>query len=148
MLVLAVATIVLVVFILLLGDARRRRAALFQAEWYAAALSSRYGESPTLPLNLDIEPAGRQQIGSRIFKRLTRLEARRLRHTDHAVMVVWTQPVRQVLARDGRAVIFFENGVFRFDWLSPAEFDEAHAAQQAELDRLTPKAGNEPSAPP
>ena len=64
MVFLAIATIALVVFILILGDARRKRTALSRAAWYADTLSKQLGEGGTLPLNLELDVPPEQRPGT------------------------------------------------------------------------------------
>ena len=49
--------------------------------------------------------------------------------------VAQTVPISRYLARDGRAVIFFEKGRFRCRWVTVSQFDELAAAQQEEVRR-------------
>jgi len=132
--VLAVATIALFVFILGQGDARRRQRAMEQAQWHANTLSKRVGESGVLPLNLEPEPAPGRQTD--MLESLSRQEARYLRQSDRRVIVAQTTPVLRVFAPAGRAVIFFQHGRFDVEWLTVAQFDELHAQQQDEIRRL------------
>jgi hypothetical protein len=53
--ILVVGAMVLVNFILVLGDVRRKRTAVSQAEWYAGELTRRMSEGTMLPLNLKID---------------------------------------------------------------------------------------------
>ncbi|UCC31725.1 MAG: hypothetical protein JSU86_05485, partial [Phycisphaerales bacterium] len=72
--VLAVATIALLVFILAQGDVRRRQRAMEQAQWHANGLAKRVGEAGALPLNLEPEPAPGRRL--EMFESLSRQEAR------------------------------------------------------------------------
>ena len=144
---LIVATVALAIFILVLGDVRRKRNALSQAAWYARELSNRLGESRTLPLNLDIDVALAHEAKLQAFEWLTREEARRLRGEQRRIIVAWTREIRQILASNGRAVVFFQSGTFQPEWVTLAEFERFRAARDDDLDRNQPGAvGNQPGA--
>lgn len=134
---LAVATVALAVFILALGDWRRRHMALDEARWYASELSNRVGEGLALPLNLEIEVPPELRPTLRKFDWLTREEAHRLRAKDGRFIVAQTGEVRQVLGSNGRAVVFFQGDGFECEWLTLAEFDALYATQEEELRRDT-----------
>jgi hypothetical protein len=132
MVLLAIATIALVVFILILGDARRKRTALSRAAWYADTLSMQLGEGGTLPLNLELDVPPEQRPELLRFQWLTREEVRRFRTSDKRVIVAHTRPIRQTLAPRGRAVVFFQAGTVDSGWLTLSEFDGLYTAQKAE----------------
>lgn len=129
--VLALATIALLVFILAQGDARRRQRAMEQAQWHANILAKRVGEAGALPLNLEPDPAPGRRLG--MFESLSRQEARSLRRSDKRVIAAQTTPVLRVFAPDGRGVILFQHGRFDVEWVTLQQFDELSAQQQDEI---------------
>ena len=133
--VLTIGTIALFIFILVQGDVRRRQRATEQARSYAATLAKRVGDAGTLPLNL-----GPDQMILQI-EWLSRQDAGHLRKSAERGIVAQTKPVLQVLAYDGQAVIFFQNGRFDVEWLALSKFDERHAAQRELIRRLAGDAG-------
>ena len=134
---LLLATVALFVFILVQGDARRRQRAMSQAQWHAANLAQRLGDTKALPLNLEPvrDPARTGEV-SRV-EWLSRDDALRLRRSDKRVLAAQTVSLPRVLAPDGRAAIFFEGGKFYVKWLTLPEFDRLYAAQQDEIRRLS-----------
>jgi hypothetical protein len=122
-----VATLALVVFILGLGDWRRRNTAVSAVTEYARELSARLGDGRALPLNLDVSPELQPRL--RRLEWLTREEARRLRAEKTRLILAQTHEVRQYLGRNGRAVVFFDNGQFESTWVTTAEFDRLYTAQ-------------------
>ncbi len=135
--VLVVATLALVVFILVLGDIRRKNTPLAQAQWYASQLTDRLGSARALPLNLDVDVSPAHEPKLRRFNRLTPERARTLRQAGRRVVAAYTNPINRVLAPDGRAVVFFEAGSFSAEWLSLAEADVVLAAQQSLIQSLS-----------
>lgn len=135
--VLLIAFLGLVAFILGLGDFRRQRYAVEQARWHAANYQRRTGEGGLLPLNLEPEtpPGGANQMIA--LEWLDRQAATAARQRRGRVIVAQTVPITQVLRRDGRAVIFFQDGRFDAAWLSLAQFDALRNAPS-----------REPAAPP
>lgn len=142
--VLVVCTIALLAFILVQGDSRRRHRAVEGLRRQVATLVERVGESGILPLNLGPNTGPRQQARASRVEWLTRQEARLLRRSAGRKIVAHTIPVRQVLSREGRAVIFFENGRFDVEWLTLAEFDECYAAQLNEIRRQSGNTHGDP----
>lgn len=142
--VLTVCTIALLAFIFVQGDSRRRQRAIDQLRRQAATLVERVGESGILPLNLEPDTDPTQQSKAVRVDWLTRQDVRLLRKSAGRKIVVQTIPVRQVLARVGRAVIFFEKGRFDVEWLTLAEFDEQYAAQLDEIRRQSGDAHGDP----
>ena len=136
---LAMATIALVLFILVLGDIRRKGTPLSEAMWYADELSQRLEGTKALPMNLellDVPPEHRRKLQK--FEWLTREQARTLRRTSERLIVAHTKPISRILAPDGRAVVFFHAGQFQAEWLSLSEFDKLHGVQQQILQRRKP----------
>jgi hypothetical protein len=136
--VLAVATIILLVFILALGDIRRRNRAIDQARWHVGVLEERAGGTGVLPLNL--EPAASPGRSRSMFEWLNRDDARHLRASDRRVIAAYTVRPLQLLLRDGRAVVFFAAGRFDVQWVPISQFDELLAAQRDEIHRITAEA--------
>ncbi len=133
---LAVATLALVVFILALGDIRRKDTPLSQAKWYAARLTEKAGNTSALPLNFDVPVTPAHEPKVKRFKRLDPDEARLLRGTDKRVIAAYTSPIKRMLNTDGRVVIFFETGSFSSQWLALEEFDALLAAQKELIRQL------------
>lgn len=130
---LALATVALVAFILMLGDSRRRGVALIRAAEYITQLQSRQGPGRSLPLNLAFEPDVPATSRPLRFTWLSRDEAATLRKVSDPVLVAQTAPIRCHLRRNGRAVVFFENGDFRAAWLTLPVYDRLLAEQNARL---------------
>lgn len=145
-LLLALCTIVLFVFILVQHDVRRRQRNMDDAFRCAGVLTGRIGEAGILPLNLEVASGGAPPVSE--FGYLLRRDAHILRASSRPIITAWTAPVSRVFAPDGRAVIFFTNGRFDVEWLTLAEFDRSYAAQQDEIQRLGTEANREvPSRP-
>ncbi len=138
---LAICTIALLALILVQGDSRRRQRAIEQLSRQAATLVERAGESGVLPLNLEPYTDPGQQSKTIRVKWLTRQDARLLRKSAGRKIVVRTLPVRQVLGRQGRAVIFFETGRVDVEWVTLSKFNEQYAAQ---LDEIRRQSGQSP----
>lgn len=142
--VLAVATVALLGFMLALRDLRWRQRAMEQAQWHADILAERVGDAGVLPLNLGRTPTpGQTGTGLRL-ERLSRPEARVLRDSDQRVLVAQIIAPRLTLARDGKAVVLFEDGRFVVEWLTLSELERVRAAQREELRRLGGEATGEP----
>ncbi len=133
---LVVGTIALLVFILVQGDVRRRQRAMEQAKRHVATLAKRVGDAGALPLNLQPEPVPERQPGMFRVECLARQDALYLRKSNRRGIIAQTTPVLQMLALDGRAVIFIENGRFDVNCLKLPEFDERFAAQRDDIRRL------------
>ncbi len=137
---LLVGTVILVTFIMVLGDMRRQRWSMEQSRWYAAQLMKRSGEFRVLPLNLFVDVMqdvpDRLKAQARPFSYLTREQARLLSKSSNRLLVAWSKPVHRVLAKDGRAVVLYEEGSFQPVWIHLADFDLFFARQQQELERL------------
>ncbi len=135
LILLAVTTTALALFILGLGDLRRKHAALGKAGWYAAQLRDRVDGVTALPLNLRIEiPPG---MRTRVYavESLSPEHARLLRGSDQPVIVAQTVPIPRRFTSDGRAVVFFEAGRFDAKWLPLSRYDELAVAQLDEIRR-------------
>ncbi len=137
--VLAICTIALLAFILVQGDSRRRQRAIEQLKRQTATLLERVGENDILPLNLEPNTDPTQQSKTLRVEWLTRQDARLLRKSTGRKIVAQTIPVRQVLGREGRAVILFEKGRFDVEWMTLSEFDEQYTAQLDEIRRQSGK---------
>lgn len=136
---LAVATVGLILFILVMGDLRRHEAAFALAEAYIDQVSQRVGQQHALPLNLAFrvdEKPGESPAARPKLEWLTRYEALLLRRSDRRVLAAQTQPIRRRLMTDGRVVVFFEKGVFSSDWVALGVFDRFVTAQTEEFERL------------
>ena len=145
---LTVSTLALVVFILVLGDMRRKYTAVQFATWYADELTERLGGTQALPLNLKPDAAPEHARKVKEFEWLPREDARQLRGRDGRILVARTRPVNRSLAPDGRAVVFFTSGTFHTEWLALAEFDDLDAAQRRTLLEATPAPADPPPGGP
>lgn len=136
---LAVATVGLILFIVVMGDLRRHEAAFALAEAYIDQVSQLVGQQHDLPLNLafrvDEKPGESAATGPKL-EWLTRYEALLLRRSERRVLAAHTQPILRRLMTDGRVVVFFEKGVFSSDWISLSAFDRFVTAQTEEFERL------------
>lgn len=139
LLLLAVATVGLILFILVMGDLRRHAGAFALAKKYIEHVSQLVGQQHALPLNLafrvDEKPGG-LAAGRPRLEWLTRYEALLLRRSDRRVLAAHTQPILRRLMTDGRVVVFFEKGVFSSDWISLGAFDRFITVQTEEFERL------------
>lgn len=132
--VLLLAITALLLFIGVMGDARRVRNALHQADIYAASYTERAAHTKVLPLNLEPESLGAADLKLVDFESITTEQVIALRHTGEPVMVAWSEPVRKFFGQDGQAAILFRAGEFEVQWLTADQFQLAQAAQ-AELIR-------------
>jgi len=130
---LTVATIALVVFIILLGDVRRERVAVAQAQWFADMLHKQMGESTTLPVNVAPHAVADDARRLAALDWLTRDEIRHLRNLPGPIIVAHTQPVPRVLLSDGRAAVLHESGKLQSRWVSSSEFESMFAWQRSVL---------------
>ncbi len=137
---LALAGVALVALILILGDLRRKAAPLSQAAAYARQLTTRLGETSTLPLNLEfVIPDDVEQVVHK-FEHLSHQEARVLRHLNirEAVIVAHTRVIRNVLMPNGRATVVFRDGRFEPVWMPLERFEKQWAAQHEILKASPP----------
>lgn len=126
-------TVLLVAFVCLIGDVRRKRTATAQMDRYAQALNKQIGDSGVLPMNLDptdVTEAAHQTID---METLSRSDVRCLRNRHEPILVAWTVRLVQVVGVNARAVVLFEKGLARASWMSLADFDRVWAHQQAVL---------------
>lgn len=142
---LVAATAVLFAFILGLNDARRRQMAMELAQWHAGTLRSRLSDSGLLPLNLDPAPAAERTSTMFHIVGLTRDQARALRKASVPVIAGHTPVIPRHLASHGRAVVLFESGAFRVEWLATSEFDDLYAEQLETIRRLKANGSPGPS---
>lgn len=134
---LGLGTIALLAYISLQRDIRLKRYSLEQANWYAAALTEKLGDSRSLPLNLEVvvPPEADRQMFDMVW--LSREDARVLRHSSKPVIVGRSiHPFRRLLTPDGWMVVTFYNGCFTGQWMTRAEFEQAISEQKEELQRL------------
>jgi len=129
LILLGAATVALIGFILLMGDIRRKSAALKRAEVYAAELTGRVGESGTLPLDLTTHEARDVPSQSFRFETLGRDEAFRLREREGDIMVAWTGLIRGDVLPEGRAAVFFMGKLFSARWVKETDFARQRTAQ-------------------
>lgn len=128
---LVVGLLALIVFIVVTGDVRNRGWALTYANEYAQQLQARVAADRLLPSDLSAALAGGQALKKMYrFEHLTPDQALALRDARRAIIVAQTIPVARRLAPDGRAVVLYEQGVFRAEWMTLARFDDLWATQQ------------------
>lgn len=130
---LILAIILVVVFIIVMGDLRRHNVPMMQAERFAEQLRQQQGETKTLPLNIRFELPPDLKTAFFSFTCLDRSEARVLRDLPGTVIMAYTRHVTRLLLSDGRAVLLFDNGNIEARWLSGREFDEIMEAQAKRL---------------
>lgn len=126
---LAGGTIALMLFIVVLGDMRRRSVPLEQAAWYATKLTQRVGDLGILPSNLDVRSAGSEAASLQRFNWLSREEVRALRSHEGRVMVAHSAPIQRILSPDGRVAVFYDTHAFHAEWLT----EEGYIAQRTIL---------------
>ncbi len=126
---LTAASACLIVFILFLGDLRRQERALNQCHWHASTLTSRLGPGNALPMNLEPIESPQRETGMLRLEWLDRDQVRALRDLNTRRIVAQTVPILQVVGRDGRGVIVFDDGQFEVTWMTLSEFDKAVAMQ-------------------
>jgi hypothetical protein len=126
---LTTASAFLIVFILFLGDLRRQERAMNQCRWHATTLTSRLGPAGTLPMNLEPIESPQRVTGMLRLEWLDRDQARALRDLNTRRIVAQTVPILQVVGRDGRGVIVFDDGQFEVIWMTLSEFDKVVAMQ-------------------
>lgn len=143
-LLLAMATGALLLFIIWQSDGRRRNIAMNQAQAYALRVSDRIGSSGLLPLNLDPGSFSADTSGTYRMESLLRSQARLLRDADGPVLAAQTLPVYQVLGASGRCVVVFENKRFSSRWVTTSEFDHLAALTADQLGKLTRRFETEP----
>lgn len=131
LILLGAATVALIGFILLMGDIRRKSAALKRAEVYAAELTGRVGESGTLPLELTTRDSPDVPSQTFRFETLGRDEAFRLREKDGDIMVAWTGLIRGDVLPEGRAAVFYVGKHFSARWVKESDFARQRLAQAA-----------------
>lgn len=138
-LLLSLGSVLLIVFIIGVGDWRRQMRALDQCEWHASNLAARMGPGGALPMNLEPSPAPGRQSPMFQLEWTDRKSTRLLRETNDRYIVAQTVPVPQWLGTEGRAVVFYQAGELSVEWLTLTEFDKAVAARASELRRLAEK---------
>jgi len=136
-LLLVVAAGTLLVFIVGVGDFRRKHNALAQMEWHCGTYVSRMGDTGTLPLNLEPDIADVRKARMIKLHWISREEARALRSQPEPVIAAYTVPIPCVLTAKGRAVAYFDNGAFRVEWVGPDEFNRRLAKQRDMIDERT-----------
>lgn len=130
-----VAASALLVFIALLGDVRRKQNTLAQMNWHVDTYAARMADTVQLPLNLDPDiPPARKAVMIKV-RWIGRNDARALRTSDEPVFASYSTRIPQVLGRDGRAVIVFEGGTFRVEWMPVDVFDAAIEQQRERIER-------------
>lgn len=135
-LLLIVGVAALLVFISLVGDFRRKQNTMAQMEWHTGTYASRMGNTVELPLNLDPDiPAARQALMIKV-KWIDKNDARELRGYDGPIITTYSSAIPQALGSDGRAVIVFEKGKFRVEWMDVSAFDAAMKQQDARVAEL------------
>ena len=135
--VLMLAIAALLTFIGIMGDARRTRNAILQADTYAAGYASRAAQTKVLPLNLEPGALSSAQPKLIDFEWLPTEHVRALRAASEPVLAAWSVPVRKFFGRDGRAAIVFHKGNFTVKWMDLAEFDQSQTAQAELVGRLS-----------
>lgn len=138
MVLLVLATGALIVFILLMGDFRRKSAALQRTRAHAAELEQRVGTGGVLPLELSARESADAASPSFRVESLGRDQAYRLRHVDGPVLVAWTGVIRGDILPEGRAAVFFERGAFTSRWMDERGFVTFRERQTARVSSSAP----------
>lgn len=135
LLVLAAGAAALLCFIAVLADARRAGNAMRQAAIQVDSFTRRMGGTEVLPLNLEphVPDDGDPRLVN--FESIASVEALNLRNADGPILVAWSSPVFRLFGADRRAVVVFEKGRFRSEWMFEAEFQRRRAAQHESSDR-------------
>ncbi len=141
LLLLLVATSALLVFIVGVGDFRRKQNAIAQMEWHCGTYTSRMGDTGTLPLNFEPDIAVSRRLRMLKVFWLTREDARALRGISDKIIVAYTAPIPRALAANGRAVAYFKDGAFTAAWLEPDAFDKHLKKQQDAIRALAAASG-------
>ena len=128
--VLVIASLLLMLFILLLGDFRRRDNAVKEMARLAEVLRERLGEGARLPLNLELPSRASDRAENQRMEFLSRDDARVLRDRPEAVLAAWTALIRRAVLPEGRGVVLFEDGRFHVKWMQADEFDRVLERQQ------------------
>ena len=145
---LAFATIALVLFIVGLGDVRRKSVALEQVRTHADVLETRRQAVGALPMDLAPDTPPDQLKATAGSEFLAPSEVRWLRNHPDRVWVFASKPVARILASDGRAVIFFQAGRFVVEWMTLAEFTHLSETQRELIERMSiPGLSNTPENP-
>lgn len=76
---------------------------------------------------------------------LSSADAYVLRSGAREVVAAWTVPIVRAMGADGRATLFFENGVFSVRWLTLREFARLKSEQALIVNKL--RAGEMPTQP-
>ena len=134
--VLCLASLLLIAFILRLGDYRRKQNAMAVASRVAADFQKRVGSESGLPIHLDPVPIDLGIGPALLMHAITENDARTLRMSTKPIIAAHGDPIPGFLSRNGRAVVIFESGVFRPEWLSEIEFRELQERQTTEISRL------------
>lgn len=121
--VLSIATMAVLLAITAAADIRRHQQAMDQARWHADVLTSRLGPNRTLPLNLEPADVAERLTPAVAIESPAPGEVVALRKVSTAIIAAQTVPQHMRLAPDGRAVIYFENGSFRVEWVTLDQFD-------------------------
>lgn len=131
--VLVFATLGLILFILVMGDVRRKSAALTRGQAYADELSARIGANGVLPLELSPRVFADELSRTYRFEALGRDAAFRLRSAAAPVLAAWTAPIRQDVLSQSRAIVVFENGRFLARWVDEKTFQDHFQKQDEEI---------------
>lgn len=143
--VLVVATIGVLLAITAAADIRRHQQAMDQARWHAGVLSGRMGSPPVLPLNLEPANVPERLTQSLALESATSDEVLALRSFQGAAIASSTVPQHMRLAPDGRAVVLFENGLFRVEWMTLGVFQERLDAQRDYVSRASASGAMSPT---
>lgn len=140
----------ILVLLSIFRDVRRKHEVVKLAEQYAAALSTRMGETGALPLLLEPHTDRLRRTRTYRFEWLSPDDARRARSLTDPIIVAQSVPHLRFWGDNGRAVVLFDGGRFRVEWMDLSEFDrridEQNARLRAAVDAAVPGAGA-PQAP-
>jgi hypothetical protein len=140
--VLCIATIAVLLAITAAADIRRHQQAMDQARWHAGELATRLGANRLLPLNLEPADVAERSTPAVAIESLAAGQVLALRQRRGAVIAAQTVPQHMRLAPDGRAVVLFEDGTFRVEWMTLDRFDDQMREQLVPDTRLPESAAS------
>jgi hypothetical protein len=135
---LLLGTVALAVLFLLYRDGRRQQRAWSTAQRYAAVMAARERESEVLPLALK-PPVSEEATEPDEFSNLTLLSREHalvLRGLNGPVIAARSARIDLLLRPDGRALVWFDRGTWRPEWVTESEFARHAAAQLETLRQL------------
>ena len=128
-----IAASIVIAFVCFVGDVRRKRIAVNQMDRYATALNATIGETGVIPLNLEPKQLLDSDHVPIDMTTLTRSQVACLRERDSLFIPAWTVRLIQVLGRNGRAIVTYQEGRAVQEWITESTFATRYAAQTDKL---------------